>query len=163
MIEAVVVGDKEIIAKLSALPEGLRKTITDQVTKLGFKLQRHVQADKLSGQVLKVRTGILRSSINLKVDQGTSEVIATVGTKVSYARVHEFGFKGAVSVRAHLRQVKQVFGRPVSATQNVKAHSRNVNLPERSFLRSALKDMEVEIKTSLERAVREEVAKVVSG
>jgi hypothetical protein len=76
---------------------------------------------------------------------------------VSYARQHEYGFAGAVSVKAHLRMVKKAFGRSITPTQvHVRAHARNVVYPERSFLRSALKDMTPEILQALSSAVLED-------
>ena len=57
--------------------------------------------------------------------------------------MHEFGFSGTQNVRESLRTVKQAFGRPISPVEAiVRAHSRKVDLPERSFLRSALRELE---------------------
>ena len=53
------------------------------VARLGLELQRKVQAEKLSGQVLKVRTGSLRSSINTKVTDTPSEISAMVARRLS--------------------------------------------------------------------------------
>jgi phage gpG-like protein len=156
MLTAYVVGDREVIARLEALGPEISRSLSRAVTKLGLDLQRHVQARKLTGQALRVRTGTLRSSINFSgVQQTATAITGSVGTKVKYAGVHEFGFAGTVNVRAHLRHVKQVFGRPIAATQNVRAHSRRVNLPERSFLRAALREMEPQIKAGLEHALQE--------
>lgn len=47
-----------------------------------------------------------------------------IGTAIKYANVHQFGFSGTVSVRAHARK----------GTKGVKAHSRKMNIPQREFL-----------------------------
>lgn len=154
MITAYIIGDREVIARFAAMGEKAQQSLSRAVMQLGLELDRRVK-QKLSGEVLKVRTGVLRSSTNLSVSQTPTSVLATEGTNVRYARVHEFGFQGTVSVRAHLRHVVQVFGRPIAATQNVRAHTRRMNLPERSFLRSALREMEPQIRTGMEAAVRE--------
>jgi phage gpG-like protein len=65
-----------------------------------------------------------------------------VGTNVRYAAIHEFGFRGSVSVRGHARK-----GR--SGSIEVGAYSRQVNLPARSFLRSSLDEMAVTIRSEL--------------
>jgi phage gpG-like protein len=156
MIAVELIGDQQLIARLRVMPDGVRNGLARAVTKLALEGER-LSKQKTSGEVLKVRTGVLRSSINIG---NTPYVTATGvmgqwGTNVRYAGVHEFGFRGTVSVRAHLRQVTQVFGRPISATQHVRAHSRRMNLPERSFLRSALKEMQPRIETEMRAAVGE--------
>ncbi|HEX3884750.1 MAG TPA: phage virion morphogenesis protein [Stellaceae bacterium] len=153
MISTYIVGDAQVISLLERITPQVRSHVARTVGSLGLALQRRVQDEKLSGQALKVRTGNLRASINTEVADSGSRVAATVGTGVRYGRVHEYGFQGIVSVRAHLRHVTQVFGRPVAATQNVRAHSRQVNLPERSFLRSALREMQGTIQAALNKAV----------
>jgi phage gpG-like protein len=158
MITVELIGDRELAARLDAMPGRMREGIARAVTKLGFELQRKVQSEKLSGQVLKVRTGTLRSSINTRVDQGADSVTATVGTNIRYGRVHEYGFDGSQSVRAHLRHITEAFGRPIRpTTQNVGAYTRHVHLPERSFLRSALREMQPQIEAELSAAVAQAV------
>lgn len=158
MIIATVIGDREIIARLNAMPRNLQSGLARAITRLGLELQRKVQGEKLSGQVLHVRTGVGRSSINLKVDQSATAVTASVGTPLSYMRAHELGFHGTVSVRAHLRQITQVFGHPIApTTQHVGAHSRRMNLPERSFLRSSLREMQTAIQSGVAEAVHQEL------
>jgi len=155
MIKAVVVGAEGVIARLGQVHPQVMGSLEKSVRRLVMDLTRYVKGGKLSGQVLRNRTGTLRRSINPLVQVSEAGVEGSVGTNLSYGRVHEYGFQGAVSVKAHLRTVKQAFGRPLAAavTQQVRAHSRQVNLPERSFLRSALKDMEAEIKQALAQAV----------
>ncbi len=164
MLTAYLIGDQELIARLSALGPQVRGSLSRAVARLGLEMMRRVKA-KLSGPVLKVRTGILRSSVNFSGPRETATgVTGSVGTKVRYAAVHEFGFHGTVSVRAHLRQITQAFGRPIAPTSvNVSAHSMRMNLPERSFLRSTLRDMTPEIRAELDQAVRGVVGKAVHG
>jgi phage gpG-like protein len=152
----ISVDDSTVQAHLGAFPAKLRERIVQMTKRLGLDLQRHVQAGKLSGQVLKVRTNTLRSSINLRVEEDGSAVTATVGTSVKYAAAHEFGFQGVVTVRAHLRQITQAFGHSINpTTQNVRSYQRRVDLPERSFLRSALRDMTADIEAGYRRAAEE--------
>lgn len=131
MIKFQLVGDAEVAAKLGGLTALARQGLRTGILRSVIKLQRHVQQDKLSGQVLHVRTGRLRRSIAQNVEASGNEITGIVSTAVSYAKTHEYGFKGTVNVRAHDRN-----GHPV------RGHTRQVNLPERSFLRSALADFE---------------------
>ena len=72
------------------------------------------------------------------------------------ARIHEYGFSGPETVRAHSRTIKQAFGRAISPkTVFVKEFSREMHMPERSFMRSALADKREEIKQGLADAIHE--------
>jgi phage gpG-like protein len=156
MITVQLIGDRRLVARLDAMPGRVREGVARTVMRLGIELQRRVQAEKLSGQVLKVRTGSLRSSINTAVSRSAEEVTATVGTNISYGRVHEYGFDGEVSVKAHLPQIKEAFGRPIAPRLvEVRAHERHMRLPERSFLRSALAEMEARVEEQLNVTVEE--------
>ena len=155
MITAHLVGDDRVLARLRAMPDTINSGLVRAITKLAMDLQRKVQQGELSGQVLAARSGSLRSSIDLRVDQSAGSVAATVFTDSAYARAHEYGFEGTVNVRAGLRRITQAFGRPLSGKMiSIRAHSRGMDLPERSFLRSALEDMTPAIRSEVEAALR---------
>lgn len=155
MISGEVTGDKEVARRFRALPDGVRGKVVDQVRRLTLLLQISVKKDKLSGQVLNVRTGTLRRSIDQQLLTGGDDITGIVSTNLKYARAHEYGFKEQVTVKEHLRLVKQAFGKPLKSPvwATVKSHSAKANLPERSFLRSALADMKPEIMAGLNKAV----------
>jgi hypothetical protein len=109
--------------------------------------------------VLKSRTGALRSGIDLRVAQSARGVTASVFTDLRYAAAQEYGFAATVSVGASLRRIREAFGRPIAEkTISVRAHNRRMNLPERSFLRSALEDMTPAIREGVEAALAEAVS-----
>lgn len=157
MITGKVMGGREVVLHLkTTLPEGIAQRVATAVDRLSLELLTKVKAQKLSGQVLKNRTGTLRRSINRAMQQGDGKIQASVGTNIAYAKVHEFGFHGTEQVKAHLRMMKVAFGREVMNPRQieVKAFTRQVNLPERSFLRSALREMESQIKEQISLAVK---------
>ncbi len=156
MISAELLGDGPALDRLRALPDAANAGLARAIAKLGIDLQSHVQQDKLSGQVLEVRSGALRSSIDVETDQSATTITTTVFTDLDYAAAQEYGFFGTVNVRASLRQIKEAFGRPIAAkTISVRAHSRQVDLPARSFLQSALDDMAPNISADVEDTLRE--------
>ena len=160
MITAYLVGDREVLGRLRTLPDEVNSSLLRAITRLGIELQRDVQQDKLSGQMLKSRTGSLRSSIDLTVDQSGGAIAASVFSDSRYARVQEYGFAGTVSVRASLRRITEAFGRPIAETTiNVRAYARRMDLPERSFLRSALEDMGPAVREEVQAALTEAVSK----
>lgn len=120
----------------------VRFEIRRTINALTLRLQRIVQEDMLSGQRLKVQSGRLRGSVSSKVDEDKDSIEGTVGAGgalVPYAFAHEFGLHGSMGIKAHLRTIKQAFGRPISRVQvNVKAHSRNVRFRELRFMRDSL-------------------------
>jgi len=147
MISGTVIGSERVIERFREFPARLREELIVGIRNAGSAVLR-LTKDRLSDQVLRVRTGRLRRSINLRMYEGDKTITATVGTNVEYAAVHEYGFHGTVSVREHLRT--SVLGNSFT----VKAHPREVNLPERSFLRSSLRDLEPDIRVEFEQAIQ---------
>lgn len=157
MIKTIVTGDREVAAHLDRVDGQVRGKLRASIARLIVQLQRNVMQGKLSGQVLKVRTGTLRRSIDQRVQEGAAGIAGTVWTNLSYAPRHEFGFTGAESVKEHLRMCKQAFGRPLKEPRQitVRAHTRSVNYPPHSFLRTTLYEMGPEIIQALRVAVGE--------
>jgi len=159
VITAYLVGDEQLLERLRALPDAINSGLLRGMTQLGIELQRHVQEDKLSGQVLRSRTGSLKSSIDLRVDQSSGAITASIFSDSRYAGVQEYGFAGTVSVRASLRRIREAFGRPITEkTISVRAYDHRMDLPERSFLRSALEDMAPAIRDKVEAVLAAEVS-----
>jgi phage gpG-like protein len=156
VITARVIGDDQVLVWLRSTPDAIASGIARAVTQLAIKLQRNIQEDELSGQILVARSGSLRSSIDLQIDEHGEEISATVCSDSGYAHAHEYGFTGMVDVKASLRRITEAFGRPISEkTINIRAHRRKMALPQRSFLRTALEDMDSTIRDEVEAAVRE--------
>ena len=171
MIKGWLLGGEDMVRRMAGAPAEIQNALQTSVSRMALRLLARVKADKLSGQVLKVRTGRLRRSINQRVVREGQGVYGYVGTNVDYGAVHEYGFQGTVSVRAHIRKLSSrdmvgfIGGKETSKRTSIKrtktasgvqfvgAHTRNVKLPEKSFLRSALREMQPEI----ERAMREAV------
>lgn len=86
-----------------------------------------------------------------------------IGTNLAYARAHEEGFQGTVDVQAFERQMKVVFGRyRGTILQRVRAHTREMNIKKRPFLKPALKDSKGPIKTIIQRMVDKSLAEVMA-
>lgn len=171
-----IFGDKEVARRFRALPDGIRSNVTDSIGRLTLRLRKKIVVEKLSGrelvngragaknkslQVLNVRTGTLRRSVHDRLLTDNQAIAGVVSTNVKYGKAHEYGGVQTETVREHLRLVKEAFGKtlrsPVFAT--VKAHSRTVDLPERSFLRSSLAEMKDEIVSDVEKAVTNGVSR----
>jgi phage gpG-like protein len=157
MLTIKLVGDRELVARLTAMPDRVKAALLRKVTELSFKLESKIKADKLSGQVLNVRTGALRASIGNQVTETTTTVTGRAFSSgdVKYAAIHEFGGKTAaheiVATKAQALAFvvggKQMFARRVQHPGST--------MPERSFMRSSLADMKPEIVEGMKEAVRE--------
>lgn len=156
MIAGNLSGAAAAADRLRAVREAAVSGVARAIARLGLDLQSSVQQDKLSGQVLRARSGTLRDSIAVRTRQNGTSVEATVYSDLDYAAAQEYGFFGTVGVRASLRQIKEAFGRPIAPkTIGVGAYARRMDLPPRSFLRSALDDMSPEIGEQIDSALRE--------
>ena len=176
MIRAVLVGDDKLKAWLKSRVAKLQGTVVATMTRLVIMLTRKIKEEKLSGQVLKNRTGRLRRSISpdVKIGVGTS-VVGSVSTNVEYAGIHEYG--GVInhpgSVPRHgaaLRWLNPGYSGPLNRSKSGKllntqaagawvfaksTEPHKIVMPERSFMRTALAEMKIEIRTEFENCISE--------
>ncbi len=148
-------GDTALIAKYSGAPARVQRELQKEITTIILKLERHIKADKLSGQVLNVRSGDLRRSIHarLPVSVEGPMVVGRVGQSgdVKYGGIHEFGGMTPAHVIEARRGDVLAFvmgGKTVFAKR---VNHPGSKMPERSYMRTGLADM------------REEIARRVSG
>lgn len=93
--KASVTGVPEVTANLAgAIPAKLKVGVSKELESLGKLLLQKVKAEKLSGQVLHVRSDTLRSSTTVDPssgarDDGAGNLYVTVGTKPWYGRMWE--------------------------------------------------------------------------
>lgn len=147
----------KLLANMDNVPPSVAASVLTKMRALMINLQRHVVTDKLHGQVLKQRSGVLARSIQEDARAEGDQVIGEVFSAgdVKYAAIHEWGGVTAphdivptkAEALAFVIGGKQVFARIV--------HHPGSHIPERSYLRSSLADQAGEIVTGLrEAAVR---------
>lgn len=153
------VDDATAQLRLRSMGIRVRERVRVELERQAIRLVRIVKEEKLSGQVLKNRTGRLRRSINYRMSIGPGDaIVATVGTNVPYAHIHEYGFEGMETVRAHVRRIRSrdVQERGKQLAQGVgfvREHERHMHMPVRSFLRSTLREQFPTIRAALREAV----------
>jgi hypothetical protein len=153
-------SDRKLIASLKAKAPQLIQVLTSKLTALMAQLQRYIVTQKLSGQVLKRRTGILAGSVTLipiKV-QGNRILggIDAAAGPAFYGNVHEYGGEKeypitAVKARALAFMVdgKKVFAKSV----------RHPALMARPFMSTSLAEQSAAIQEQLQAALISEVNK----
>lgn len=158
MFSVTLIGKDALVAKLDAMPATVHAELVKETHSLAIGLQAHIVNQKLHGQVLKQRTGNLARSIQEQVTEGPQSIEGRVFSAgdVRYAAIHEFGFHGAETVKAHIRTM--VFGRE-AAPFTVGPFTRQVNLPERSFMRSSLAEFQTKIAEGYANAIQRAAAR----
>lgn len=155
MIQIQITGATEVAAKFDTFPQAMRDKIFMKFGILAVKLQSHIKNDKLSGQVLNIKTGDLKNSIQQEVTQDASSVTAEVFSagNIPYAAIHEYGgvihHPGGTPYFFDEFMGKAVFVSIATAitehlhVQVTKAH--DIPMPMRSYMRTGLADMRQEI------------------
>lgn len=153
IVTAKVTGAREVTVMLEGVGDRVHVRALRTMRQLAVRFQRYVKQYHLSGQTLGNITGNLRQSIGQMVTDLGSSIVMRVGvfggpTEI-YGRAHEFGVHKTVQVKAHMRRIKverraalrrDGTGR-ASQVGFVRAHSRVMDLPERSFLASSLREL----------------------
>ncbi len=155
MIEFELKGDHAVVASFKRQSQNVQDEVTRSIGQLTLRLTTKIKREYLSGQMLNVRTGRLRRSISpLPTTVEGNTVIGTVqagggSQPLVYAAIHEYG--GVIlPVKADALRFK---------IGNHWIFSKKVTMPERSYMRAALKDMTPEIQTEFFDAVSRGVAK----
>jgi hypothetical protein len=145
--------------KLRGFSGRLMARLDGTMQTLGVALQDRVR-DKLGGEVLHSRSGRLAAGVAFDVaSSGDSASVALGIADVPYAAYQEYGFHGTETVRAHLRTIKEAFGRAIASRQvAVRSYPRRVDYPAHSYLRSALADLAPEALSQIDEAAGEEAA-----
>jgi phage gpG-like protein len=144
MITAALTGDADVAQKLDGFAARLQTELRSGLGQMAERLRQDIVASKLSGQMLQSRSGRLQRSVAVMAVAGEGDALSvSVTVAAPYAALHEYGFRGSETIRGHVRRITQAFGRPITAKAiDVRSYSRAVVYPERSFLRSALNELE---------------------
>lgn len=160
MIRAVIVGDPNKVPRyiLSKFPQ-IQGAVKVSMARLVLKLAAKIKGEKLSGQVLRNRTGTLRRSISPSVSGTETVTVGKVTTNVEYARIHEFGGKTAPHVILPRRGRALAFPWKGKDVFFAKVNHPGSQMPERSFMRTALEEMRPEILEEFNNAIMQVVSK----
>jgi len=164
VIKGTIMGDKALIAALQERVPQISTELSKAVKVLSVKFVRVVKQDKLSGQVLKNRTGHLRGSIRPETETTQNSTTATIyagGFRAPYGVIHEYG--GVIPAHTVVpRFAKALAFTPAGGGDRIVrklARIPDVRMPERSYMRSTLTEMRDEIV----RTMNEAVIKAASG
>ncbi len=145
MVITVKLNDKALIARLSFMPEKVKQSLERTLRRTALDLIEYIKREKLSADegysatLLHRISGALQRSIQYDVTSEATSVTARVfsNNTVDYAAIHEYG---GTFTR---------YGR--------KAGDYSVTMPQRSFMRTSLKENKEKIVDDIKKAVYEGV------
>lgn len=151
MVVSVELIDRATV-RLKAIPEESRRRLRAVIIRDGKELAATVRA-KLSGPVLKVRSGRLLGSIRTEMVEDATSIYGRVYSRgVPYAAIHEYGGQTKPHV---IRPVRAQMLRFMVGGKVVFAKSVNhpgSKIPERSYLRSSLAELRAKLEADIFQA-----------
>ena len=165
MLTASLEGFGDLAARFEALPAALQAVVRAKAADLAERLRIHVVDDKLSGQVLRSKTGALAASIGGAVTVDGDQITARVFSPgdVKYARIQEYGGRTAAHQIVPMKSRVLAFIAGGGTVFAMRVQHPGSTIPERSYLRSSLADMAGEIASELKAAVVDAVQDKIGG
>jgi phage gpG-like protein len=152
MIRVQIVGAEAVIKHLGEVPPRVLGLVRQAVMAETYNVERTAK-QKVSGPVLKTKTGTLRRKINSQFTESGDSIVGSVGLALVYGAIHEYG--GVT--RAHVIQArnKKALAFQMGGVGLVRKSVQHPGskMPERSFLRSSLRENEARIKAAIAAAV----------
>ncbi|MDE3016330.1 MAG: hypothetical protein KGI29_05335 [Pseudomonadota bacterium] len=153
--DAVITGDRRIIARFGEWPKELHDSLLARIRALTDALEGRVQA------LAPERTGKLKSEITSRLFDDPQKIKGMVTLDGGLSRSEyikaaalEYGAHGGVKVRSYSRTIAEAFGRDISPARiNVSAYSRITNIEARVYLRGGLADVEAEATAELQQVI----------
>lgn len=144
MITGRIVGDDAVIGWLRGVTDTAASGLARAISDLCLDLQRKS----------------LKPNVDLQIEESSDRIAAIIPDNGNQYSGPERRAAGRGSIRARLRRAKEASrpGLPAN-TINMPSYRRRIEAPEPSFLRSALQDMDPEIRDKVEEALREAVAR----
>ena len=148
-----VSGAAATIARLSRAHQSVFAAVKTALSLETAALKARVQ-EKLSGEVLQVRSGRLRDAVTARIEIDGDVAHATVAVEgVPYAAIQEYG--GTVHLPEIVAERAKALAFVVKSEQVFAVHARahDVTIPERSYLRSSLAERSEAIAAALRNAL----------
>ena len=139
-----VIGTEQIAKKFQSASQRASQVMREKMQSALFLLESGIK-DKMSGKVLKVRTGRLRSSVTSRVESAGGDIVGRVGSNVVYAPVHEYG--AVITPKRGKYLTFQVDGHWVRV--------RSVRIPRRPIWEPTLKENQEKIRNLFRTAFAE--------
>lgn len=141
----IIVDDAATLEAFLAGSDTVRDGLTQIVRDQTDNLLKYIQDEKLSGQVLNIGDSELRDSLQADVSADDSSITGTVSTDVVYAAIQEYG--GTITIR------KRLSSHVNNHRKTALGGSYTVTIPERSYMRSGLDDLDNDIVDAIDNGL----------
>lgn len=148
MIGIEITSTEAVLVRIGGASEKIRVAAKSSLDAWAIELAGYIKADKLSGNPLNRRSGRLSASIHATNDDTATSTSAGAagGAGVPYAKIHEYG--GTINhpggtayfMSALLGHAFFVSNASPSADWLPRTKPHEINMPERSYMRSVLED-----------------------
>lgn len=159
MLEYRVTGAREVLAHLGEMPQQVREMAKGSLTAWATELAGYIKADKLSGQVLNRRSGLLSGSVHPLIEDAERGIVggAGAGAGVPYARIHEFG--GLIPAHEVVARNAKALAFTIDGVLRFakRVQIPDVQMPERSYMRSSFDEKSPQGLEELRAAVKEAI------
>jgi len=151
VISARLVGDDAVLGWLRANPDAIATGLARAIAKLGVDLGYRVEQTPFARQLSSTSSRWLPSNANLEIESDGTRIATRIASADSAVGSAEGG------VKSSLKRLKGVFGPPIS--KRIVSRRPGSGVSEPSFLRSALDDMEPDIRDEVEAALSSALAR----
>lgn len=156
-------NEVQVVGGFKSREQSIYSRVRKEVARQTYALESTVK-QKLSGEVLNVKTGRLRRSVFATVNDTGESVTGVVSSAgdVRYGKIHEYG--GVIhhpggtpywydnSIGA-VHFVSNATAARVSSGEFPRTRPHDIHIPERSFMRSSLRQRAALIEAGLKEAV----------
>ena len=159
MIGFEIIGAQRVVNMLGEMPGKVQAAAKSSLDIWAAELAGYIKSDKLSGQVLNRRSGRLSASV-LPLQQQSGDSVsggARGGGGVPYAAIHEFG--GLIPAHQVVAKNAQALSFTIDGVRRFAKSVQipDVQMPERSYMRSGFEDKAPQGIEMLRAAVREAI------
>lgn len=149
---------EQVAIALGDLGAGARQRLAAALGLQTLLFEQVVREEKLSGQVLNRRSGLLQASLFSEVVDDGDGIMGKVGTDTPYAAIHEFGgiikHPGGTAYLLNAGGLAQFVSNSSDLAANLpRTKPHDIPMPERSYLRSTLAERQAEIRDAMTAAV----------
>lgn len=169
LVTIQITGDRELMVRMKDMPLAVMQALKIKVQSLSLMLEGYIKTQKLNGQVLNRITGALSRSIFQKVVASVGSVMGFVFSSgdVKYAAIHEYGgtiqSPGGTAYMMKEDGMAQFVSNAAATADMPRTQPHTIHMPERSYMRSSLRDKQNEITLGMKTAVVQAIQKQVKG
>jgi phage gpG-like protein len=160
MLEIKLSGGEKLIQAMRSRPSQILNVISRRLQAILFVMAGKVAAQKLSGQVLAVRKGWLRSSVHANQVQATpGQIFGTVGAAnppAGYGVFHEFGVAHGWTIEPTRAKALRF---QIDGRWQMAARVFHGPLPARPFMSTTEAESKDWIRAELQAAIDREISK----